>query len=312
MNRLPYPYLACALLSACSIQKDLLTAGQLDTDSSTAEPALTTGSVTTEDPPTDDPSTTADPPTTDNLPTTGPGPELTTGAPDDEDTGEPLPRGCMLLPGEGDSYISPQAGPRIEEACTVTAVDPVVDGVEIVLDCPLHAIDNAGLQPRFTILTGGPTPTLTVGEALFVFYVQEYDGGDFSAPERELLFLRRDDHLVYATMHGRAYEDPQELPELFAPLLMTTPMGPCPFTASDEFADSTGGPLDGWECYFGAVAELHLGFADDPPLVLTEGNDGALQAGDRSYAVDLRRAQISEGCVDNPERRIVTLAVALQ
>lgn len=314
-----HPYFFALLpiaLGACTVHKDLLTEG-MQTDTGVG-PGTNASTAMTDDPTVTSTGTSVtsgvDITSTGDMEVTASGDTgAMTGGPEDTTEGPELPAMCMPAAGEGDSYIAAviSGSEPVDEDCTVVSADPVGDGVEVVLDCPAHAAANGGEQPRFTVLAG-PVPKPVVGETLTVFFEAHVDGSDFDLPVRELLFLRRADHLLYAAMWGKSYNDPDDLSQLFAPLAMTTPMGECPFTKSDEWGGSTGSPLDGFECFFGAVAELHLAFAADPPLVLLEGNAGQVAAGPLSYAADVRRAQLSEGCVDNPMRRIVTLAVALQ
>lgn len=178
----------------------------------------------------------------------------------------------------------------VDELCTVSESAALPGGLELRMDCPIHAMQNAGQQVE-VLLQSGPMPGVApqVGEVLHVFYQL---GGD-DVPRPGLLFLHRDGQLVYFAVNGFFVfsDDVKNANKYSPPLEVNLRPGSCPLVANPLWQ----GSMTGFVCEHEALARMEF-VADGPALVLTEGMSGEIQAGAFTYAVDVRLARMGEHC----------------
>lgn len=225
-----------------------------------------------------------------------------------DDTGEP---DACQLPVENDTpYYQGNASfewvDPVDEPCTVATSTLTADGLELRMDCPVHAAQNAGEQVMVTLLSG-PMPGLTpqVGDPLHVFYQL---GGDY-APRPGLLFLRSGEQLIYFAVNGFfvAQKDINNANKHTAPLSINLKLNRCPLLPNPEW---TGDP-DGFVCELESLAMIEF-IGDGPALLLAEGMSGEIQYAQLTYAMDVRLARNGgENCSNGGYLQRQTVAGAL-
>jgi hypothetical protein len=305
----------CLAAPACTIDKNLLgdETGETASSATGSASAPTTGA-------TSDLTTGA---TSD--PTTGmTGPSMTgatdgdTGEPNtgdtsgtgagDSETTEDVPAECAIdteVPSLFLSLFFSTGVIAVDEVCVLTGV--TVDESQLLsFDCPQHAAMFPGVPVEFE-LESGPLPAgLAVGASLAVYYQVGDHEGFMKTARPELLFLRDDEALVYASIRGYFLrdEDFTAVAEKAQPLAVALVPGPCEHVPTGwEGGDGTG-------CVAEAVSQIEV--TGDAAVVIGEGLVAPVQAGARSYTADVREARHGEDCVDKAEQFHYQLALALQ
>ncbi len=221
---------------------------------------------------------------------------------DGGDLPEPPP-GCEIDTPDNSGFFTIDPGVEVEEVCDVGASEMVGDDLKLSLDCPLL---GGALVVQ---VESGPLPAAPpqIGESFAVYYQRGDFDGFFELANPELLFLRRDDTLVYASIRGFFIRDQDfaRVEEQAAPIGIELISGPCPHVATGW--DGIG---DGTSCFGEAVSQIEL--SADALTVLGEGESAILAVGGKSYAAELRQARHGQDCVDLDEQIRYTLALALQ
>jgi hypothetical protein len=193
----------------------------------------------------------------------------------------------------------------VDELCIVTVSDATPDGLQLRMDCPVHAMQNAGEQVEIT-LQSGPMPATTpqVGDELHVFY--QLGGED--VPRPGLLFLHSEDRLLYFAVNGFfIYQvDVNNANKYSPPLSVNLVQGTCPPVDNPDWA----GQRTGYVCEREAPALMEI-VGDGPPLLLSEGMSAEITAGDLVYVVDVELARDGENCGELDFKDSQTLAGAL-
>ncbi len=302
-------------VAACSpadpIDATNMTSGTV-TSSGEESTTVTAGSTaastsTTEDTPTG--GTSAISTTDTGEPVTGGTSSGTTDDTDDtDDTGEP--DACQLSVANDAPYYQGNASfnwaDPVDEPCTVATSTLTADGLELRMDCPVHAAQNAGEQVMVTLLSG-PMPGLTpqVGDPLHVFY--QLGGDDYPRPG--LLFLRSGEQLIYFVVNGFfvAQKDINNANKHTAPLSINPKLNRCPLLPNPDW---TGDP-NGFACELESLAMIEF-IGDGPALLLAEGMSGEIQYAQLTYAMDVRLARYGgENCGNGGYLQRQTVAGAL-
>jgi hypothetical protein len=195
----------------------------------------------------------------------------------------------------------------VDEDCTVIDSEALPGSLELRMDCPLHAMQNGGEQVE-VFLQSGPIPGAApqVGDSLHVFYQL---GGD-DVPRPGLLFLHHSGQLIYFAVDGFFVfsDDLKNANKYSPPLTVNLRSGPCPLVPNPSWM----GAMTGFVCEFEGPAQMEF-VADGPPLLLSEGMSGEIQAGSFKYVVDVRLARRGQGCaeLEGIERQTVAGALSL-
>jgi hypothetical protein len=279
------PLTLALLLPACVIDTKLIdnpsTGGD---DDSTTE--VTEGDTST---------TTGDLPGTGTTDTTV-APETGTTVEPDTDTG--IGEGCEL-PGNSFEWVVVSNADEtwlepIDETCTVVSGVSEGNDLELHLDCPQHAIEHGEFV---LVLTSGPTPAVVpqVGEPLEVYFQPLVDSF-IDSPQPELLFLRSEGVLLYASALGFYVGANGEAAavEHLAPLTVDVEPGPCPLLDNPDWLEGS----DGFDCKREARGMLLVTSPDDGPQLLVEAQVGTHHVGSLAYTSYVMLARVGEECVD--------------
>ena len=193
----------------------------------------------------------------------------------------------------------------VDELCIVAVSEATPDGLQLRMDCPVHAMQNAGEQVEIT-LQSGPMPGTTpqVGDELHVFYQL---GGD-AVPRPGLLFLHSKDRLLYFAVNGFFVfqGDVNNANKYTLPLNVNLVPGSCPLVDNPDWT----GRATGFVCEREAPALMEF-VGDGPPVLLGEGMTAEIAAGDLLYGVDVRVAREGENCGELATKQNQTAAGAL-
>jgi len=166
------------------------------------------------------------------------------------------------------------------------------EGFDLRMDCPEHAVLHGELRVE---IVGGPKPAVPqVGDILDVYY-QSFVDDFITTPRPAMLFLHSEGELLYAAAYG-FFIDPNDVAVAaahYAPLTVDIEQGPCPLVVNPDAGEG-----DGFTCARQALALVHFGFGEDPPLVLGMGMSGEIAAGAATYATLVQSATWGEDCVD--------------
>ena len=279
------------------------TASDTASDASSGDPT-TSDAITTSG---DDPTVT----TSDNDPSTGSGSDTVTGdatTGTGTDTGETAGDACEP---PYDAYELPYGtnddqtwNEPIDEACTVTAVDPLPVGFELHMDCPKHAEMHGEVMVG---VVAEPVPDVPqVGDILDIYYQSQIDDDFIDTPRPSMLFLHSEGELLYASTNG-FFIDPNDAAIAaahYAPLTVDIEPGPCPLVENPDAGDG-----DGFTCAREALALIHFKIGEEAPLVLGMGMSGDLPSGGVNYGLLVLLAKWGEDCVEvDLERFSVTIA----
>lgn len=225
---------------------------------------------------------------------TGLAPGTSTGEPDDStSTGEPAPV-CAAEPDptpyhSGNASLAWVDG-AVDEDCTISESTAGPAGLLLRMDCPVHAMNNAGEQVEVT-LQNGPLPgePPQAGEVLHVYY----QFGNDQIPQVGMLFLLRGEQLIYFAVNGIFVDkfDVYYANKYSQPLAIDLRPGDCPTLANPAWRAPGVDPV----CEYEAPAQMEV-VADGVSVFVPEGASAEVQAGDDRYLIDVRLARSGQNC----------------